>query len=101
MPVDSSTACASCSNPWLERHAPRNPMLLAPRRVRATHHDFLAGVGMHVDQEVLRHSKQSVEDGRVDRRIIEAILAGLVERHARIEEQMEPALPEALQDPRA
>ena len=66
-------------------------MLLAPRRVRATHHDFLAGVGMHVDQEVLRHSKQSVEDGRVDRRIIEAILAGLVDRHARIEEEMEPA----------
>ncbi|HYR81440.1 MAG TPA: hypothetical protein VEN80_03980 [Thermoplasmata archaeon] len=46
-----------------------------------------------MDQEVLRHSKQSLEAGRLDRRIIEAMLAGLVDRHACIEEEMEPTCP--------
>src|SRR3989441_3224196 len=90
MPAYSSTACGSHSNPWPERRAPRDPFPLVRRRLRAPHHDFLAGVGMHADQEVFRHPKQSVEDGRLDRRIIEAIPAGLVDRHACIEEEMEP-----------
>src|SRR2546427_381163 len=62
MSAYSSTACASCSNPWLERRAPADPLRLVRRRLRAPHHDFLAGVGMHADQEVFGHPKQSVED---------------------------------------
>jgi len=45
---------------------------------------------MHADQEVFGHPKQSVEDRRLDHRIIEAIPAGLVDRHACVEEKMEP-----------
>src|SRR2546425_5512603 len=90
MSAYSSTACASCSNPWLERRAPADPLRLVRRRLRAPHHDFLAGVGMHADQEVFGHPKQSVEDRRLDHRIIEAIPAGLVDRHACVEEKMEP-----------
>src|SRR2546425_4409595 len=90
MSAYSSTACASCSNPWLERRAPADPLRLVRRRLRAPHHDFLAGVGMDADQEVFGYPKQSVVDRRLDHRIIEAIPAGLVDRHACIEEEMEP-----------
>ena len=38
----------------------------------------------------LGRGKQSVEDRRLDHRIIEAIPAGLVDRHACVEEKMEP-----------
>src|SRR3989442_15861375 len=65
-------------------------MVLVPRGLRTAHYDFLAGGGIQAAEEVLRHPKQSVEDGRLDRRIIEAIPAGLVDRHARVEEEMEP-----------
>src|SRR2546426_2054556 len=74
----------------MDRRAPRDPIVLVPRRLRTAHYDFLAGGGIQADEEVLRHPKQAVEDGRLDRRIIEAIPAGLVDRHARIEEEMEP-----------
>src|SRR2546426_9072597 len=74
----------------MDRRVPRDPIVLFRRLLRAAHHYFLAGVGIHADEEVLRHPKQSVEDGRLDRRIIEAIPAGLVDRHTCIEEEMEP-----------
>src|SRR3989475_10929158 len=90
MSAYSSTACASCSNPWLERRAPADPLRRVRRRRRAPSHAFLAGVGMHEGQEVFGHPKQSVEDRRLDHRIIEAIPAGLVDRHACVEEKMKP-----------
>src|SRR3989454_3720948 len=74
----------------MDRRVPRDPIVLVRRRLRAAHPDFLAGVAIHADEEVLRYPKQSVEDGRLDRRIIETIPTGLVDRHTCIEEEMEP-----------